>query len=93
MWEMSNVAALTGDRHAGAVRGCLKAELLVQALEMLVALVHHRVLSLLHHLQMATRVTVPAWAVRVEVTGRGEREQGMDALPGLGLAVSGQGNG
>lgn len=58
---VSNVAAPMGDRHAGAIKGWLKAEVLVQALEMLVALVHLLLLlSLLHCLQMATRVTVPA---------------------------------
>lgn len=57
---VSNVAAPMGDRHAGAIKGWLKAEPLVRALEMLVALVHLLLLLLLHRLQMATRMTVPA---------------------------------
>lgn len=46
------------DRQAGAVRGYLKAELLVKALEVVVAFVHLFLYSLLHHWQVAPRVTV-----------------------------------
>jgi len=70
-----DVAALTGDRHAGAVRGH---SLLVHALEMLFALV--LLPSLLPHLQMATQVAVPAcWRGQAVWRGQvGEKGQRMD---------------
>lgn len=55
MWSPKDAG---GDRQAGAVRGYLKAELLVKALEMAVAFVHLFLHSLLHHWQVAPRVTV-----------------------------------
>lgn len=53
MWSPKDA----GDRHAGAVRGYLKAELLVKALEMVGAFVHLFLPSLLHPWQGAPRVT------------------------------------
>lgn len=61
MWLLSMACNM-----AGAVREHSKADLLVQALEMLVAFIC-LLPSLLHHLQMATaaRVTVCLWGQSV----------------------------